>query len=269
MRLSSRWRLALSLGAGLLTCNTAQARAESERHVDTALVVSVDVSNSVDEYRYRLQMEGIAAALEDQGVIDAITNGPNGAILISMVTWADTPDFTLPWMRISNKEEAAAVAAKIRRLPHQGGQFTCMTRMLRSVNDKIISQIPAEAVRVVVDVSGDGPENCNSEEPIEAVRDELVSYGVTVNGLPIIVGNHPEPAGASAYGAPGEKSEEAAPKSAPPAQVGLEEWFRTHVMGAMAHSSCRRTATKTLAGPSGRSSSSRSAELRRSRITAA
>ncbi len=64
--------------------------------VDTALVVSVDVSNSVDENRYRLQMEGIAAALEDPGVIEAITNGPNGGILFSMVTWADRPEFALP-----------------------------------------------------------------------------------------------------------------------------------------------------------------------------
>ena len=31
--------------------------------VDTALIVSIDVSNSVDEHRYKLQIEGIAAAL--------------------------------------------------------------------------------------------------------------------------------------------------------------------------------------------------------------
>ena len=45
-----------------------QARQEfgpTAQPVDTALVVSVDVSNSVDDARYRLQMEGIAKALED------------------------------------------------------------------------------------------------------------------------------------------------------------------------------------------------------------
>ena len=57
--------------------------------VDTALIVSVDVSNSVDDARYKLQMEGIAKALEDPGVIDAITGGSNGGILFSMVTWSE------------------------------------------------------------------------------------------------------------------------------------------------------------------------------------
>ncbi|MBS0253377.1 MAG: DUF1194 domain-containing protein, partial [Proteobacteria bacterium] len=84
------------------------ARAQEGPPVDTALVVSVDVSNSVDEGRYKLQMEGIAKALEDPGVIDAITGGSTGGILFSMVTWADTPSFVIPWIRIANKADAFA-----------------------------------------------------------------------------------------------------------------------------------------------------------------
>ena len=200
------------------------ARAEGEPQVDTALVVSVDVSNSVDEHRYRLQMEGIAAALEDTSVIQAITNGPSGGILFSMVTWADRPDFVLPWTKISSKEEAQQVAARIRKLPHQLGDFTCMTRMMRSVNDKIVSQIPASAMRVVLDVSGDGPENCNAEEPIESVRDELVENGVTVNGLPI----NENIAGAATLGdsEPGPDG-----RSGGKAASALEQWYRDHVKG--------------------------------------
>ena len=109
-------------------------------------IVSVDVSNSVDDARYKLQMEGIAKALEDPGVIDAITGGSSGGILFSMVTWADTPAAVVPWMRIANKADALAVARRVRSLPHQGGEFTCMTRMLRSVNDKIVPQIPGEGI---------------------------------------------------------------------------------------------------------------------------
>lgn len=218
------WATALAAAAALATGAHAQQGQSVPVQVDTALVVSVDVSNSVDENRYRLQMEGIAAALEDSGVIEAITNGPNGGILFAMVTWADRPDFTLPWVRISNKNEAFAVAARIRKLPQQGGEFTCMTRMMRSVNDKIMSQIPAEATRMVLDVSGDGPDNCNADEPIEGVRDELVANGVTVNGLPINSDDAPANAGgALAASAPGKNGR--APASA------IEEWYRTHVMG--------------------------------------
>lgn len=211
--------LILALCAAAQAGLAGQTRAGAPAQVDTALVVSVDVSNSVDENRYRLQMEGIASALEDPSVVSAITNGPNGSILFSMVTWADRPDLVFPWTRISSREEAQAVAARIRKLPHQLGDFTCMTRMMRSVNDKIVSQIPAEATRVVVDVSGDGPDNCNAEEPIEGVRDELVQNGVTVNGLPI----NENIAGAATAGGPGGEETKAA--------SALDQWYRDHVMG--------------------------------------
>jgi hypothetical protein len=61
--------------------------------------------------------------------------------------------------------------------------------MLRNISDKIVPQIPAKALRTIVDVSGDGKENCNPEEPIGAVRDEIAASGVTINGLPILEGD--------------------------------------------------------------------------------
>lgn len=220
------------VGASVLGASSAVwSQSPNTLQVDTALVVSVDVSNSVDEERYRLQMEGIASALEDPGVIAAITNGPNGGILFSMVTWSDRPEFTLPWQKITNKDEAFAVAAKIRKIPPQSGEFTCMTRMMRSVNDKVVSQIPGEALRVVLDVSGDGPDNCNADEPIEKVRDELVANGVTVNGLPINIGDPSEPVGEGAYRAPGSNFSDSTLKQDNHGPVTLEQWYRTHVMG--------------------------------------
>jgi hypothetical protein len=156
--------------------------------VDTALVISVDVSNSVDEHRYKLQMDGIAAALEDKEVIEAIVNGPQGGILISMITWADRPRVAIPWIKIRSPEDAAAIAARVRMLPRHTGEFTCVATMLRNVADKIVTQIPAKANRVVVDVSGDGADNCNPSEPLDVVHDELVESGVTINGLPILEG---------------------------------------------------------------------------------
>jgi Protein of unknown function (DUF1194) len=172
--------------------------------VDTALVVSVDVSNSVDDTRYKLQMEGIAAALEDQSVVDAILTGPNASIMLAMVTWADRPKVSIPWVRIASKEDAADVARRIRKLPKEGGEFTCVSGMLRMIADKVVTQIPMKAQRVVVDVSGDGKDNCNREEAPEMVRDELVASQVIINGLPILEGQDKE---------------------------SLEQWYRDHVMG--------------------------------------
>lgn len=179
---------------------------EAMPEVDTALLLAVDVSNSVDDRRYYLQMEGIAKALEDKSVISAITNGPQGAILFSILAWSDRTEIAVPWVRISNAEEARALAQRIRKLPRITGHFTCVSKALRTIADKVVPQIPAKATRKVIDVSGDGKEDCNPEEPPEDVRDELVASKVTINGLPILDGSE---------------------------AATIEEWYRAHVMGGI------------------------------------
>ncbi len=226
---SFAWVLRVGAGIGALALvglALSMARAaEPLEEVDTALIVAVDVSNSVDDARYKLQMEGIAQALEDPGVIQAIAGGAKGGILFSMITWADQAKVNLTWTHITNAEEAKAAAKRVRALPRQGGEFTCMSRMMRFVSDKIVPQIPAKAAKVVLDVSGDGRDNCNEPEPVEQVRDELVSYGVTVNGLPILEGNEGE--GEGPGGVPTQSYLPGEGNSGAP----LEEWYREHVKG--------------------------------------
>ena len=225
------------LGVALLAAVAAGA-ARSAQHavaaadegVDTALIVSVDVSNSVDEERYRLQMDGIAKALEDQGVISAILNGPRGSILLQMIQWADKPVVSVPWTRIASKEDAVLLAAKVRKLPRHEGEFTCMARMMRFVSDKIQPTIPVKAMRVVMDVSGDGIDNCNGEDTTDVVRDELVGAGMIINGLPIHEGDPGEPVGAGAYRAPGDDMKLLQPPNNGPPMT-LEPWYREHVIG--------------------------------------
>lgn len=200
------------------------AGAGGSEEVDTALIVAIDVSNSVDEQRYKLQMEGIAQALEDPGVIQAIVGGAKGGILFSLVTWSDQPTINLPWAHIASEADAKSLARKVRALPRQGGEFTCMSRMMRVVSDKIVPQIPAKAAKVVLDISGDGQDNCNSAEPIQKVRDELVQYGVTVNGLPILAAEGPE---VVTPGAPSTQSYLPAQQKTDP----LETWFQENVKG--------------------------------------
>jgi uncharacterized protein DUF1194 len=194
--------LAGSVFCGLCAAWLGGAHAADD--VDAALVISVDVSSSVDEHRYQLQMQGIAKAFEDPNVVNAIINGPHGGILLAMVTFADRVKVAIPWTRISSRAEASAVAAKVRAIPHQEGNFTCVSGMLRTLADKVVTQIPLTATRVVIDVSGDGADDCNPEVPTKAVRDELVATGVTINGLPILEGRE---------------------------AATLEGWYRANVMG--------------------------------------
>lgn len=200
----ARWAAASVLllsAAGLAVTSQAQ---DDMPKVDAALILSVDVSSSVDNKRYQLQMEGIAAALEDDAVINTILGGANGAILISMVTWADKAKLSIPWTMVSNAEQAKALALAVRRLPQQEGSFTCAGRMARYIADKVVARMPAKAEKIVVDVSGDGPDNCNTGQLLDNARADLFGIGVTINGLPILEG-----------------------KDAPT----IEEWYKDNMIG--------------------------------------
>lgn len=214
-----------SLIIGGFWCNS-----KADDGVDTALIVSVDVSQSVDADRYKLQMEGIAEAIEDPGVVASITGGDRGAILFSMVTWADKADMSLDWQRIASQADASRVAALVRGLPQKGGEFTCLGRMLHTAAVTLIPHIPVAASRVVVDVSGDGIDNCSIKDDIHAERDAVMASGATINGLPIIVAGENTVVGSGAYRAPGYGLQELS--SQPDLErTTLDQWFKDHVVG--------------------------------------
>jgi hypothetical protein len=72
------------------------ASAGSDR-ADVALVLTVDVSGSIDDNHFRLQREGIAAALESEEVAAALSNGLNQTIEIAVVEWAEEQRLLVPW----------------------------------------------------------------------------------------------------------------------------------------------------------------------------
>lgn len=198
--------------------------------VDTALIIAVDVSDSVNETRYQLQMEGIARALEDRSVATTITSGPNGAIAVALVEWADRADVTIDWQIVRNAADALRVAALVRALKPQRGEYTCLTRMMQSVGSVILDGIPARPERTVLDISGDGIDNCTEPSASDEIRDDLIARGVTINGLPIIVEGENEIVGSGAYRAPGYGLREL-PRGPDTATTTLDAWFHAHIIG--------------------------------------
>jgi Protein of unknown function (DUF1194) len=216
--------------AGVIAASHQTSANETGVVVDTALILAVDVSDSVDESRYRLQIEGIAQALEDKAVVDAIVSGPAGGIGLSLVLWADHARLALPWRVIRSLEDAVAFANDVRRLPQQTGEYTCLARMFEMTRRSIVTDIPMKAARVVLDVSGDGIDNCNVPEDTLAERDALIAAGVTINGLPIIVKGENEIVGSGAYRAPGFGLREL-PKGPDSATTTLDAWYANTVIG--------------------------------------
>jgi uncharacterized protein DUF1194 len=200
------WRVGL-LAIGLLLCPMVAGSAGIEgrpERVDTALVLAVDVSGSVDAQRYTLQMEGIAKAFEDRQVLNTILSGPNRSMLVALVEWSNTASLTIPWMLIASAADAHAFAEKVRHAPRTDNAFTCMSRALQLVEGKVLPFAPRPAERIIIDVSGDGHDNCNMSPPVDTIRDRIVAAGGTINGLPILEGDE---------------------------AATLEAWYRDHVIG--------------------------------------
>ena len=207
--------------------------ADSGDPVDTALIVSVDVSGSVNQERYQLQMQGIAKALEDPAVLGAIQGGPYGGILFAMIAWADKPHLVVDWQRIGSRADALAIASRIRTLPQQGGDFTCFRPMFETIAEDVIPSMPAHANRVVVDVSGDGIDNCTPPSELAQTHREVVAQGATINGLPILVPGENDTVGSGAFRAPGYglRSLSSDPHEPGKDITTLDAWYGKHVLG--------------------------------------
>ena len=153
--------------------------------VDLALVLAVDVSESVDAERYALQVEGIARALENPRFADAIGAGENRAVALLVMEWSDRQRqaVTIGWTRVTDEGSARAVAQRMRRSLRSSNGLTAMGDALIAAK-KELESVPWTARRRAVDVSGDGMANIGV--PVAVARDLLVAEGIAINGLPIL-----------------------------------------------------------------------------------
>jgi Protein of unknown function (DUF1194) len=155
--------------------------------VDLALCLAVDVSASVDYDEYALMLGGYAAAFRDPGVVALCVAGPRRAVAVGAVFWsgvAPGPEVAVPWRRVDGDAAAEAVAAALDaapRLPRAGA--TALGEGM-AAGLALLARCPADAARLVLDVSGDGRHN--QGRPPGPVRDLGVLAGVTVNALAVL-----------------------------------------------------------------------------------
>ena len=80
--------------------------------LDLALVLAVDCSSSVDAGDYKLQMQGIAPALRNPALYEAIASGPYGRIGLALVHWstANRQSVAIGWSSIASPTDLESVA---------------------------------------------------------------------------------------------------------------------------------------------------------------
>ena len=170
------------LTLSLLLVSLSGARAET---VDMALVLAVDVSESVDAAEYTLQHEGIARAFENAQTIDTVKAGKHGVIDVLVLEWSDRDKqvVTIDWTPVRDAASAAAFAAKVRASERSSNGLTAIGDALLAAG-AAFERLSDQPTRKVIDVSGDGMANIGP--PPATVRDALVARGIVINGLAIL-----------------------------------------------------------------------------------
>ncbi|MFZ3582439.1 DUF1194 domain-containing protein [Loktanella sp. DJP18] len=148
---------------------------------DVALMLTIDVSNSVDPVEYRLQTDGLADALADPAIIDAMVAG---AAAISVVQWSgiDRQSVTVPWTRIRTAVDVARLSDTARLMPRAytlSGTAPAEALLFSLANFGPV----ADCKRRLIDISGDGTPNTGSD--VAAARQQAQRDGITINAIAI------------------------------------------------------------------------------------
>lgn len=150
---------------------------------DIALVLAVDVSGSVDEVEYNLQMDGLAAAMLDPAVADAMVQA-RARLLLMQWTGSDRQAVVIPWRPVETYRDVDTLAAEVAAQPRVWRNFsTAIGEAIGLAISALDSPEVADCKRHVIDISGDGPSN-EGVSP-QVARQEALRRGITINALVI------------------------------------------------------------------------------------
>jgi hypothetical protein len=189
-RRPDRRSLLIGAGASFIAFPVLSPALGQRRAVDLALALAADCSGSVHAEHYALQQRGYAEAFRSPEVIKAIRSGIHGAIAVAYYQWSGyaLQTLILPWTVLQSDEEIARFALQMERAERTiFGGGTSPTGAIE-FGHRLLSDLPVQTTRRVIDVSGDGRNN-TGPPPAEARR-AAVAAGIVINGLPIL---HMEP----------------------------------------------------------------------------
>jgi hypothetical protein len=148
-----------------------------------ALALAVDVSRSIDASDFVIQTEGLAAALEDEDVREAIL-GPEGQVALAVYQWSGErhQELIQDWVLLDGPEALDRAIWAVRQAERPVvRQATAFGAALQFGAD-LLARAPVCA-RSVLDVAGDGQNNVGISVATAYERSDF--DGITVNGLAI------------------------------------------------------------------------------------
>lgn len=159
-----------------------QSRAQTQA-CDLALVLAMDASSSVNAREYELQLKGMASALLDTEVKEAILS--LGGMYMAAFEWNGRTNqkMLFNWSQLNTEADIFALAQAL--ATHERNSVKSPTALGSALGfaHRLFPRLPIPCIRQVIDVSGDGLNNEGiTPDKVYALWD---FSGITVNGLAI------------------------------------------------------------------------------------
>lgn len=151
------------------------------RACDIALVLAVDVSGSVDQREYRVQMDGLAAALRDGLIAEALVRADARVMLVQW-TGSSRQKVTIPWMAMEDFAAVDRFADAVAADPRAWHSYSTAIGEALGFSARQFGAV-TDCARRVIDLSGDGISNEGTDP--RAVHAWLQAQGITVNAIAI------------------------------------------------------------------------------------
>lgn len=149
-----------------------------------ALALGLDVSGSVDAREYRLQIGGLATALDSAEVRGKLMAMPSAPVRLMVFEWSGPADqaIILPWTEIGDEATLDGIIDRLRATERRDATpGTALGVAMNEGHRHLMTQ--AACWKRTLDISGDGKSNLGPRP--RDIRKRIEASGITINALVI------------------------------------------------------------------------------------
>ncbi len=169
-----------SLPAAVLAMAGSVGQAECRQ----ALALALDVSGSVDLREYRLQIDGLVAALNHPDVVASLLEAPQAPVKLMVYEWSGPSDqaVLVPWTAITTRDALAEISAALATTQRREAEPGTALGVAMTLGADFLDE-QSHCWKRTLDISGDGHSNLGPRP--RDVKAAIGARGITINGLVI------------------------------------------------------------------------------------
>lgn len=149
-----------------------------------ALALGLDVSGSVDLREYRLQIDGLVTALNDEEVVRKLLAMPQAPVALLIYEWSGPEDqaILVPWTYMTDRTVLRAVSASLAATERRNATPGTALGVAMMLGARFLAE-KENCWKHTLDISGDGKSNFGPRP--RDVKTALSTRGIVINGLVI------------------------------------------------------------------------------------